>query len=94
MYDEMNSPEGKYLIYLIDNISDLEKKFENILKDRDFRIKLILFKKYRHFKKDFSSRINKIKIEVNNLNLKKLDTKKMDKISLKLDNLIKEFEEK
>lgn len=94
MYDEMKSPEGKYLIYLIDNISDLEKNFENILKDRDFRIKLILFKRYRHFKKDFSSRINKIKIEVNNLNLNKLDTKKMDKISLKLDNLIKEFEEK
>lgn len=94
MYNDLTSPEGKYLLYLIDNISDLEKNFEDTLKDRDFKIKLILYKEYDEFKYNFTNQINMIKSEFDNLDLKNLSAKKMDKISSELNHLINEFEKK
>lgn len=94
MYKNLNSAEGKYLIYLISNISDLEKNYEEVIKDRDFKLKLILYKEYNNFKNQFTNKINQIKLKVDNLNLSNLDSKEMDKIASDLNDLIDYFENK
>ena len=92
MYNDLTSAEGKYLLYLIDNISDLENNFNEILKDRDFKLKLVLYDEYESIKSDFNNNLNEIKRSVDRLNLKSLDTKELEKIASDINILINYFE--
>lgn len=92
MYNDLTSAEGKYLLYLIDNISDLENNFNEILKDRDFKLKLVLYDEYESLKSDFNNNLNEIKRSVDRLNLKSLDTKELEKIASDINILINYFE--
>lgn len=92
MYNNLTSAEGKYLLYLIDSISDLEKNFNDMLKDRDFKLKLVLYNEYESFKSDFENNLNEIKGSVDKLNLTSLDTKELEKIASNVNILINYFE--
>lgn len=92
MYNDLTSAEGKYLLYLIYIISDLEKNFNDMLKDRDFKLKLLLYDEYESFKLDFNDNLNEIKRSVDKLNLNSLDTKELEKIASDINILINYFE--
>lgn len=88
MYNELTSAEGKYLLYIIDSISDLENKINEALKDRDFKLKLVLYDEYSDFKDNINLGINEVKKMINQLDLKNLDAKHLESISLRLNDVI------
>ena len=92
MYKDLTSEEGKYFLYLIDNISSIEKKFNDTLKNRDFRLKLVLYKEYDSFKNTFEEKLKEIKKSVDNLDLKNLNIKELEEISIAINSLINYFE--
>lgn len=91
MYNNLTSIEGKYLLYIINTISNLENNFNVIIKNRDFKLNLILYDDYELFKSEFENNLNIIKSGINKLNLSNLDTKELEKISNDIDILTKYF---
>lgn len=51
-YNFLISKEGKYFLYLIENLSRAEEMIDKIQKNRDFKIKLILYDETLKFKKE------------------------------------------
>lgn len=92
MYNELTSPEGKYLLYIIDSITDLENNINETLKDRDFKLKLVLYDEYSDFKDNINLEINEVKKMINQLDLKNLDVKQLESISSRLNDVINLFE--
>lgn len=92
MYNELTSAEGKYLLYIIDSITDLENNINETLKDRDFKLKLVLYDEYSDFKDNINLEINEVKKMINQLDLKNLDVKQLESISSRLNDVIYLFE--
>jgi hypothetical protein len=83
----LTSDEGKYLLYLIDRISELEKNFNNLLKDRDFRLNLVINDEYESFKLELENNLNVIKNSIDKLDLKNLNRKELGNIASYIDIL-------
>jgi DNA polymerase III delta subunit len=83
----LTSDEGKYLLYLIDRISELEKNFNNLLKDRDFRLNLVINDEYESFKLELENNLNVIKNSIDKLDLKNLNRKELENIASYIDIL-------
>jgi hypothetical protein len=91
-YDFLVTPEGKYFIYLIENLSKTEEMIDKIQNNRDFKIKSILYDDDLNFKQETSNILSKIKTDINKIPFDKPDTKKMEQTAIELDNLINYLE--
>jgi hypothetical protein len=87
-YDVIRSKEGKYLIYLIEELSKLEDSIEKYFKKRSFKLNLLLEKNSQEFKDIISKELEKIKIEINDIPFDKPSVQKMEQISNKINDLV------
>lgn len=94
-YNFLNSIEGKYLSYLVEQVSKVENNVTEIFNTRDFKIKLLLFKSKRKLKKEVYNKLSDIKLKINDFNIENTDNKKyLDDISDELNVLINLIDEK
>ena len=84
-YETIKTPEGKYLMYLIDNLSNIEKNIESVKSSRDFKISSILDEELQEILKNIFDIINKVKSEINKI---PTDVETLDNINRLLNELI------
>lgn len=94
MDNELTSAEGKYFLYIIESLSSLEEQIDKTFKDRDFKIKLILYNEYSDFRENLNKDILNVKSMINNLDLKNLNVRQLESIASELNDVINKFQRK
>jgi hypothetical protein len=77
-YDLLNSPELKYLTYVIQQVQKLEQSIEKHFSKRDSKLKLLLDENYSDVKKEADKGLKEIVDFINTIDIQNLDRNNLE----------------
>lgn len=91
IFDLIRNKEYKYLIYLVDELYKIETSFKKLAADRDVKLTFILKEDMVDAYNSAIDMLDKIKLQINDLDLFELASAELEDIGAVIDQLVEYY---